>query len=74
MEKQNKAIKRVVRTQGDTIRQLKTLLAQPLVNGVVSKVSAASRGAVLVSTVTVAADASKKIAISGHAADKKSKR
>ena len=71
MEKQNKAIKRVVRSQGDTIRQLKTLLAEPIVNGVVSKLAAASGGAVAVSTVSVTPNASNKIAISGHASDKK---
>ena len=71
MEKQNKAIKRVVRTQGDTIRQLKALLAEPLVNGVVSNLAAASKGAVAVSTVTVASNSGKKVAISGHAKNKK---
>ncbi len=71
MEKQNKAVKRVVRSQGDTIRQLKALLAEPLVNGVVSNLAAASNGAVVVSAVTVAANTGKKIAISGHAKNKK---
>ena len=71
MDKQNKSIKRVVRTQGDTIRQLKALLAEPIVDGVVSKLAAASGDAIVVSSVSVAANAGKKIEITGNASDKK---
>ena len=71
IEKTNKSMKRVIRTQGETIRQLKTLLAEPLVNGVVSKLSAASGGAVAISNVTVASNAGRKIKIDGNASNKK---
>ena len=71
MDNQTKSIKRVVRTQGETIRQLRALLAEPIVNGVVSKLAAASAGGVVVSNVSVASNAGRKITIKGHASSKK---